>query len=136
MRSVVVVLVLAAGSCASGTVRASVSPPVGPGIVLAPGAAQRDADSGLTLTFEGVSDDSRCPRGTTCVWEGDATVRIRIESAALPPATHSLHTHDNFARAVDYGDWHLHLESLVPIPGADGPPRPDEYRATILIQRK
>ena len=136
MRFVVPLLVVAAGSCASGAVRASVPQRTGTDIVLAPGVAQRAAGSDLTLTFEGVSDDSRCPSGVTCVWEGDATVRIRIESAALPTATHSLHTHDSFPRAVDYGDWRLHLESLVPIPGADGPPRPDDYRATILIQRK
>ena len=41
-------------------------------------AAEVATIQGLHITFEGVSDDSRCPRGAQCVWAGDATVAVTL----------------------------------------------------------
>lgn len=35
---------------------------------------------GTTFTFESVVEDSRCPKDVTCVWEGEAKVRVVIET--------------------------------------------------------
>ncbi len=35
---------------------------------------------GTTFTFESVMEDSRCPKDVTCVWEGEAKVRVVIET--------------------------------------------------------
>jgi hypothetical protein len=32
----------------------------------------------LTLQFEGVQEDSRCPRGATCVWQGRVSCTVKI----------------------------------------------------------
>ena len=37
---------------------------------------------GLTITFEAVTGDSRCPEGVECVWAGEAHVRLVIEGTA------------------------------------------------------
>ena len=100
------------------------------------GESQRLADADFTVFFETVLEDSRCPKGANCVWAGDATVRIRIEAPGVPAVTHTLHTNDGFQREVIQGNWRIQLSSLMPEPTTDGPPRSDEYRATLLIQRK
>ena len=34
--------------------------------------------SGVAITLDAVLEDSRCPRNTTCIWEGRAVVKISI----------------------------------------------------------
>ncbi len=34
------------------------------------------------FTFESVIEDSRCPKDVTCVWEGQAKIRVVIESSS------------------------------------------------------
>ena len=35
--------------------------------------------SGVAITLDAVLEDSRCPRNTTCIWEGRAVVKISIK---------------------------------------------------------
>ena len=35
-------------------------------------------DEDMTLTFNEVVGDSRCPQNVTCVWEGEASVRVTM----------------------------------------------------------
>ena len=44
------------------------------------GAAQMAVvgDTGLTVTFDRVAADSRCPVDVQCIWEGDATVVLGV----------------------------------------------------------
>lgn len=37
---------------------------------------------GAAFTFESVMEDSRCPKDVTCVWEGEAKVRVVIETTS------------------------------------------------------
>jgi hypothetical protein len=41
------------------------------------GETGRIAGLGIQVFFRGVASDSRCPTDVTCVWEGDAALRIR-----------------------------------------------------------
>jgi len=36
------------------------------------------AGESMKATFESVSEDSRCPRGVTCVWEGQANSILKV----------------------------------------------------------
>jgi hypothetical protein len=130
-RSVALVLVLSAGSCASAPTPLSQNNRSE--VVLAPGGVHRIAGTDLTLVLEAVAQDSRCPKGVNCVWAGDAAVRIRLEP---PPTAYTLHTNDGFEREIAHGNVRVRLVSLTPEPTADGPPRPDTYRATLSIERK
>jgi hypothetical protein len=100
-------------------------------VVLAPG--ETAPVQGLVLRFEGVSADSRCPLGVTCVWEGDAVV---IVTASQPPAAGNaveLHTSGRFPQEGAHGRYRIELVSLVPQPreGETVPPR--QYRATLRV---
>ena len=104
-------------------------------IVLTPGASHLIPDTDLTVVFEAVVEDSRCPVGTNCVWAGDATVRLRVDSPRAKAASILLHTNEQFPQEAAHGGIRLRLVSLAPQPTADGPPRPDSYRATLNIRR-
>ena len=52
--------------------------PVSREVVLAPGQTAAVAEAGITLRFEGVSGDSRCPIDAICITGGDALVQIAV----------------------------------------------------------
>ena len=104
--------------------------------VLAPDESSALSDIGLTVTFVSVIEDSRCPVGVSCVWEGDAAVRIRIDGAGVKPSIYTLHTHGSTTGEIVHGDVRIRLIALTPLPTADGPPRADDYRATLAARRE
>ena len=44
--------------------------PLGSEFTLAPGETALVGDDGLLVTFESVTEDSRCPMDAICVWAG------------------------------------------------------------------
>jgi hypothetical protein len=88
---------------------------------------------GLTVRFDEVSADSRCPLGVQCVWEGDAAVLLTVSEPSRSGAALELHTAGRFPREGTYGRYRVRLVSLEPQPRAGGPVRPDLYRATLLV---
>jgi len=100
------------------------------------GESLRVPDTTVTVRFEEVTEDSRCPTGTTCIWEGDAAVRIGFTIPNAPPASYVLHTSQRFAQKAEHGGTSVLLVTLVPHPTANGETRRDEYRVTLLIERK
>jgi len=85
------------------------------------------------VTFTGVAADSRCPKGVTCVWEGDAAVDLRVQPGSAEPVTVQLHTNDRFDREATAGGLRLRLESLDPYPDADRPIPAGDYRVVLSI---
>lgn len=39
----------------------------------------------VTILFKEILEDSRCPQGTTCVWQGRARVLVEVSNNGLPP---------------------------------------------------
>lgn len=105
-------------------------------LTLAPGESGRVPDSEAAITFEAVVEDSRCPTGVTCVWEGDAAVRIRVEEPGAAPATYTLHTSDRFGREAKHGSIRIRLAAVTPHPTADGPVKAEDYRVTLAVSRQ
>lgn len=92
----------------------------------------RSADNGeISVTFEAVTEDSRCPRGVQCVWEGNASVRLTLESgdetevvilgSALEP------------RQALFAGYTLGLRELTPHPVSEQPIERAAYVARIAI---
>lgn len=99
-------------------------------------AAEVVTVQGLRITFEGVSEDSRCPTGATCVWAGDAAARFTLE---LPPAAaleRILHTNGRFAQQTEVGDFVIRLEDVRPYPKEGATIAPGDYRATLVVKRR
>ena len=132
MRAAVVVIALTFAACKTG----SPNGPAGPvdlRVVLAPGEQTTVPGVGA-VRFEAVANDSRCPGDATCVWAGDATVRIVVSASGGTSSTYELHTFD--LKPVQHFDLTISLEALSPYPFASkGPIPPADYRATMKITR-
>jgi len=105
-------------------------------IVLAPGDVSHIPETDLTIAFEAVAEDSRCPTGQTCMWEGDAVVRLRIEKPGAAPSTLTLHTGGPGEREADSDGVNVRLVDVRPYPAGDTKPQQDEYRATLLVRQR
>lgn len=105
-------------------------------VTLRVGEAHELAGGKGTVTFSGVAADSRCPKGVTCVWEGDAAVDLRVQSGSAEPVTVQLHTNDRFDREGTAAGLRLRLESLDPYPEADRPIAAGDYRVVLSISTR
>jgi hypothetical protein len=91
-------------------------------------------DGGVSLRFDTVLEDSRCPMNAMCVWAGQAIVQVtviesdrerRAEIRSDPPAS----------RTARVGDLRLEWQQLEPYPVAGRPMTPSEYRLTVRVTR-
>jgi hypothetical protein len=120
--------------CASCALARPVSIDSAQEIVLAVGGSRQIAGTEVTLTFRAV-EDSRCPKGVTCVWAGDAAIELRVTSPTAS-VSYTLHTNDESARRVEHDGLRIQLVSLTPEPAGDEKPRQEEYRVTLLVATK
>jgi hypothetical protein len=128
------VLLLLASCSTSPTGPRAVS--VGDRFTLAPGQTAQVEGSGLRVTFESVTADSRCPLDVTCVWEGDAVVVVSLRPASAGAAQHELHTAGRYPSEAEEGDYRVRLVDLAPAPRQGGSSRPGDYRATFVVARR
>lgn len=90
----------------------------------------------LTINFVEVKDDSRCPRGKTCVWAGNAEVVATVYSTADSGKKAELQLNTNLKpRTVSFGKYEIHLVGLNPYPDGDSPPDKNNYTAVFLIKK-
>src|SRR3954470_22829780 len=52
---------------------------------LAPGETASLISVAHTVQFVGVSEDSRCPRDTTCIWAGEVKAQLRVRGTQAGP---------------------------------------------------
>lgn len=107
-------------------------PPVGEEFSLAVGEIVSVEGAMLSVEFVEVIEDSRCPTGVQCVWEGNGAIMVRtITDAGLEADT--LHT--NLQPSVLHlGEIQLELLFLHPFPEAPGTIPTDSYRATFVTR--
>ena len=56
---------------------------IGQSCTLEPGQRFVNRTAGLEVTWQEVSEDSRCPRNANCVWEGQAVVNLLVNGEAV-----------------------------------------------------
>ncbi|RMF03037.1 MAG: hypothetical protein D6772_02670 [Bacteroidetes bacterium] len=80
-----------------------------------------------------VIEDSRCPRGTTCVWEGQAVVQLMVNKQALRL---TLQAGDPTLAVKTLGPYRFEAQKLEPYPtDASSSIDPAAYVLTLLVQR-
>jgi hypothetical protein len=128
--SIASALVVAALGCSDGPTAPT---PVNQRFTLAPGESAQVSDAGLSVRFDGVTGDSRCPGDALCILGGDAVVHVTVLHGA---ATFAYELHTGSMQPVRYGELTLALEELQPYPFSSLPPiGPGDYRATIRATR-
>ncbi len=108
-----------------------------PVFVLAGGQQVTVADSALTVRFDRVLEDSRCPAQVDCVWAGQARIALVVQSGGAPPQTVELSTYpasDATGPTAGVGMHSVTLRALDPYPQSpQDSPALQDYRATISI---
>jgi hypothetical protein len=110
----------------------SPSTPLNTEFVLAPGESMAIEAASLTLTFNRVSGDSRCPADAFCIQGGSADVHVTATSGRVV-REHVLKTGD--MKPVQDGDATIALVQLSPYPFSSRTIAPHEYRATLKVTR-
>jgi hypothetical protein len=87
----------------------------------------------LSLTFLSVSQDSRCPKGAHCIWEGNGKVIIQLTSQGQKAVTIELNTATSLPSEATYLSYKISLLDLQPYPLEGSAIQQFEYRATVSI---
>jgi hypothetical protein len=128
---------LLASACSGAGVTAAPSAtplPVQPGQPFALKAGQvAAAADGLRIGLDGVSADSRCPKGEQCVWAGDATVHVWWQQAGGARQSGELHTAPGRAASIAVAGRSLRLLRLEPWPVSGRPIAPVDHVAHLLL---
>jgi hypothetical protein len=106
--------------------------PINSEFVLAPGESAVIAGADISIRFDGVEGDSRCPADAFCIQGGDARVRVEVTSAR-GRREYELHTGN--MQPVRHDDVTIHLVQLAPYPFSSRTIAPDEYRVTLRVTR-
>lgn len=132
-------LLLSLACTACSTAQPDPAPGVALGVTLGQpftlpvGATARLDNSALRVGFTSVSSDSRCPKGTQCVWAGDAVAQVWLQRGAdarQPLALHTAAGAGQSAQALGHG---LRLLQLAPEPVANRPTAPADYTITLVL---
>jgi predicted SPOUT superfamily RNA methylase MTH1 len=93
--------------------------------------------SKLNVKFLGVVEDSRCPKGTTCIWAGNAKVSIRVWKKNQKPVELELNSTLD-PRSVEVLGYKVTLAGLSPKTGKGtidaNEPQKEEPRATAVLE--
>jgi hypothetical protein len=96
------------------------------------GGSGRLTNPPMVLRFERVESDSRCPVDTTCIWAGDALVRLSLEASNQRESA-VLHTNADLERSVAFQGHRITLVKLMPLPRDGKRIQQSEYEATFVI---
>jgi hypothetical protein len=110
------------------------SRPLGQPFDLKAGTSALLAD-GLKLTFDRVRADSRCPLDVICIQAGEAIVVLTLSQSGAAPAEQELHTTPALSEA-SYLSYAIRLVALVPYPRSTQQVRPEDYVATLTVERR
>jgi hypothetical protein len=96
------------------------------------GETARIVGLGIQVFFRGVASDSRCPSDATCVWAGDAALRVRAAVGRTDWTPFDLHTNLD-PRSARIGGHTITVVGLSPTP-ATGRTIPNErYTVTLRV---
>ncbi|MCK9279561.1 MAG: hypothetical protein M0P71_02975 [Melioribacteraceae bacterium] len=87
----------------------------------------------LSLKFDDLLEESRCPIDFNCIWAGNAKIRMYIKEGN-GGKNFELNTGAGVTHDV-YGKYDFRIEELTPYPESTIPLNKYSYEATIVIKR-
>jgi hypothetical protein len=88
----------------------------------------------LRISFAELIEDSRCPKGTTCVWAGEGKIKIGVKKAGSNETFVELSTM-NGRNTVAFGPYQISLIDLKPRPAANVRIDRRSYTAMLEIRK-
>lgn len=95
----------------------------------------RIAGTELRVTFDRVTEDSRCPINVNCIWAGNAVVRLATRIADVTRGPIELHTTTADKRGGTVDGYRVQLVRLTPARTEGTSIAQDQYIATITVVR-
>ncbi len=132
-RLVAVLLVLSFGfSVLAGCAETSSTYDLGQAFTLKPGQSAKIESEDLTLKFEKVLNDSRCPVGVTCIWEGQIQCLLTVKTPnKTEQITLTLSGSEDDASQL-YGQYRIEF-NVTPYPVANETISANDYRLELRI---
>ena len=102
---------------------------------LTPGQSAFVLPEQIEVRFVSVTADSRCGKGETCVWEGDATVQVTVARNGADIGRFELHTAARMGNTASFDGYHVRLVALMPPAISGRAIAADQYVAVLQIAR-
>jgi hypothetical protein len=133
---IAVVAIVSCSTVASGCAAHPAQPsrPLGQPFDLKAGTSAVLVD-GFKLTFDRVTEDSRCPLDAICVRAGEAIVVLTLSQSNAAEAQRELRTTPALSEA-SYLSYVIKLVALLPYPRSTQQIRPEDYVATLTVDRR
>ncbi len=127
-------LAVIASCCIAGCAWTPASPAADGTLKLAVSQRVTIEDTGLTLAFRAVKEDSRCPRGAQCIQAGQATVAIDVSKP--DGASQSLTLTLPRPATASCSGYAISLVALEPYPAVGHPVSEQAYVATLKVVKE
>lgn len=92
----------------------------------------------MNIAFKKVTEDSRCPQGANCVWEGVATAEIELMGVYTRPKTILLSTQSNAQRGYvenfDFAGYRYTLTEITPEPTTRRPAEENKGQYILKLE--
>jgi hypothetical protein len=103
--------------------------PLGESFTMSPQQELVNKPADITIKWLEVSEDSRCPKNTNCVWEGQAIVNLLVNGG---PVTLTLRSGKPDKAQTLVGEYIFTAETLSPYPEGDKI-EPADYRLQLKV---
>ena len=136
MKRTVVVLLAASllmsalAACGGG----SISPGLGEKFALKAGETGDITAEGLTIKFEEVLNDSRCPDGATCIWAGQVQCLVTIDLTGKKEQITLTQLGSAESTTQTYNRYHL-VFNVTPYPKLNQAITSTDYRLNLTVTR-
>lgn len=104
-------------------------------IDLSYGDCLNDPENQMYICLDSVLNDSRCPTGVECFWEGNALVRFKFERFNEKPVLFNLNTHRGFTTDTIVDGYKFTLIGLRPYPSIKHRIEQKDYKAEIIVNK-
>lgn len=89
----------------------------------------------LKIIFDTVSEDSRCPEGTTCVWEGQVKVNLTVKTKNGSEKVEILRKGKQKENAIQkVGEHTIYLMAVNPYPKDGEKIAQEDYKITMIVK--
>ena len=129
--SLIACLAVATAACGTSAAPNVQTVDLGTEFTLAPSAKAEVKGAGMQMQFVGINEDSRCPRGTTCVWAGQVKVNLSITTGQQPASSHEILE----GEAAAVAGYQVKVVRVVPYPENTTPIPPANYRVTLQVAK-